>query len=261
MTAAIEFDPKMAEHTRREDMLPRRRALRHLKAVTNPRGCDITLSGAGRFGDDIVKACDPTITEIIRYGLPQRGLSREVNVWRAKNAPNLWRGARRVLAARAMGVSTFYGSLWIRKIDGQTGEITDFGLASLRVVTTAGVGFVVDAFQNLTELENMKYHGVGTGTNAESSSDTALQTELSTAYNPDSTRATGTQGEGASANIYRTVGTVTVDASAAITEHGVFSQAATGGGVLLDRSVFSAVNLAASDSIQVPYEFTLPAGG
>lgn len=218
------------------------------------------LTGHPKPGDDIVKAGDPSLREIIKHGLPQPGLSREVNVWRAKNAPNLWRGAKRVLLARQFEIATMYGALWIRKIDGRTGEITDYGLASLRVVTTAGVNAIVDAFQNTVELENFKYHGLGTGTNAEASGDTALQTELTTQYNPDSTRATGTQGEGASANIYRTVGTITVDATAAVTEHGVFTQAATGGGTLLDRSVFSAVNLAASDSLQVPYELTIPAG-
>lgn len=211
-------------------------------------------------GHDIVKAADPSLKEIIRHGMPQRGLSKEVNRWRTANAPNLWRGARRVLLARSLHLPTFYGAVWLRKIDGKTGEVTDYGLASLRVVTTAGVNAIVDAFQNTVELETFKYHGLGTGTNAESSSDTALQTELTTQYNPDSTRATGTQGEGASANIYRTVGTITVDASAAVTEHGVFTQAATGGGTLLDRSVFSVVNLAASDSLQVPYELTIPAG-
>ena len=202
---------------------------------------------------------DPSLKEIIKHGLPQRGLSREVNTWRAKNAPNLWRGARRVLAARALNLPTFYGAVWLRKITAQ-GDVTDYGLASLRVVTTAGVGYIVDAFQNLTEVENFKYHGIGTGTNAESSADTALQTELTTQYSPDNTRATGTVGEGASGNIYATTGTITVDAAATITEHGVFSQAATGGGVLLDRSVFAAVGLAASDSLQVPYQITFPAG-
>lgn len=211
-------------------------------------------------GDDIVMASDPSFKEIIRHGMPQPGLSREVNTWRAKNAPNLWRGARRVLAARALNLATFYGAVWLRKIDGQTGDVTDYGLASLRVVTTTGVGFIVDAFQNLVEAELMKFHGIGTGTNSEASSDTALQTELTTQYSPDSTRSTGTLTEGASGNIFRTVGTITVDASATITEHGIFSQAATGGGVLLDRSVFSAVGLAASDSLQVPYELTFPAG-
>lgn len=141
-----------------------------------------------------------------------------------------------------------------------SGETEDYGLVSTRVVTTAGVGAIVDAFQNSVELETLKYHGLGTGTNAEASGDTALQTELTTQYSTDNTRATGTTTEGASANIYRTVGTVTVDASAAVTEHGIFSQAATGGGTLLDRSVFSAINLANGDSLQATYELTLTAG-
>ena len=128
------------------------------------------------------------------------------------------------------------------------------------MVTDTGVAFLVDAWQNILEMEIMKYHGIGTGTNSEASSDTALQTELTTQYSPDNTRATGSTTEGASGNIYRTVGTITVDASCTITEHGVLSQAATGGGVLFDRSVFAAVGLAASDSLQIPYELTIPAG-
>ena len=48
----------------------------------------------------------------------------------------------------------------------------DYGVASYRVVTNNGVGFIVDAFQNLVEAEIMNYHGVGTGTNAEASRNT-----------------------------------------------------------------------------------------
>ena len=50
---------------------------------------------------------------------------------------------------------------------------------------------------------------------------------------------------------------MTFDATAAIVEHGIFSQAATGGGTLLDRSVFSAINVASGDSIQFTYDLTL----
>jgi hypothetical protein len=139
------------------------------------------------------------------------------------------------------------------------GGVANFGLLSERKVTTAGVAFFVDAWQNILEMEIMKYHGVGTGTNAEDNTDTALQTESTTALNPDSTRATGSLTEGASANIFRTVGTVTFDGSAAITEHGIFSQAATGGGTLWDRSVFSAINVASADSIQFTYDLTASA--
>lgn len=135
----------------------------------------------------------------------------------------------------------------------------DLGVVSRKVVTTAGVNYLVDALQNLVEPENLKFHALGTGTNAEAVGDTALQTELTTQYNPDNTRATGTTVEGASANIFRTVGTNTVDAAAAVTEHGVFS--ASSGGTLLDRSMFSVVNLASSDSLTSTFELSLSAGG
>lgn len=137
----------------------------------------------------------------------------------------------------------------------------DHGVVRRKVITTAGVGFLVDAWQNIVELENMKFHGIGTGGTAEAIGDTALVTESTTALNPDSTRATGSLTEGASANIFRSVGTLTVDAAVANTEHGLFSQAATGGGVLWDRSLYTVVNLANGDSIQITYDMTASAGG
>lgn len=124
------------------------------------------------------------------------------------------------------------------------------------LIVNAGEAFLVDAWQNSVELEIMKYHGVGTGTNAAAEGDTALQTESTTALNPDSTRATGSLTE-ASASVFRTVGTVTFDASAAITEWGLHSQAATGGGTLWSRVVFSAINVTSGDSIQFTYDLTV----
>lgn len=197
------------------------------------------------------------------HGLPQPGLDPEVNEWRQANLLNLWRGAWRVKAQQAASRVTHcpaaFGSLWGRVIRGD-GRVLDLGLMSMRVVTDAGVGFIVDAFQNLTELENMKYHGFGTGSTAEAAGQTALVTELTTQYNPDSTRPTGSTTE-AAANIYRTVATLSPDSGGtiAVTEHGVFS--ATSAGVMLDRSVFSAVNLVAgSDSLQVTYDLTFTSG-
>lgn len=166
-------------------------------------------------------------------------------------ARELIEAAREVL----VGEARLYGRLY------HQGRWYQLGLLSRKVVTNAGVNAIVDAFQNLFELENFKYHALGTGTAAESASDTALQSELTTQYNPDNTRATGTLGEGSSANIFKTVGTNSFDGSAAITEHGVFNQAATGGGVLLDRSVFAAINVVSGDQLQSTYELTLSAGG
>lgn len=168
---------------------------------------------------------------------------------------------QRTRALRALDLATANRLLVpILVQSGPAGLLEDYGVLSRRVVTTAGVGFLVDTFQNLLEPEIMKYHGIGTGTNAEAASDAALQTELTTQYNPDNTRATGSTTE-AAANIFQTVGTNTVDASVAITEHGVFSSATSGAGVLLDRSVFSALNLVSGDSLQTDYRLTLSSGG
>jgi hypothetical protein len=131
------------------------------------------------------------------------------------------------------------------------GERVDLGLVSTKVVTTAGVNFIVDAFQNLTEVENFRFHAAGTGTAAEAVGDTVLGTEVET-------RATGSTTEGASANIYRTVGTVSFTATRAITEHGIFSASTVG--VLLDRSQFAAINVINGDSIEFTYDLTFPAG-
>jgi hypothetical protein len=139
----------------------------------------------------------------------------------------------------------------------------DRGMVSRHLVTDTGVAYLVDSWQNILELETMKYHGLGTGTTAESAAQTALVTESTTALNPDSTRATGSLTEGATGNIFRTVGTLTFDTTAAITEHGLFSQAATGGGTMWDRSMFSGstINVASGDSIQTQYDMTASSGG
>lgn len=225
------------------------------------QGRELLALPAAQLVDEATRLSgDMGLREILHDGAPHPGLSAEVNAWRTRNLPNLWRGARRVLTARALGIPTMYGALWLTVIRAN-GDRTDLGLASLRVVTTAGCGFIVDAWQNIVELEIMKYHALGTGTNAEASSDTALQTELTTQYSPSSTRATGSLGEGASGNIFATTGTNTSSTNGvAVTEHGVLSQAATGGGVLLDRSVFSVVTLNTNDSLQTPYQFTQVAG-
>lgn len=199
------------------------------------------------------------VSEIAHHGLPRKGLDERVNRWRTRNFRHLMRGVRRVLLARALNLPTFYGSLYITHIKGD-GEVLNLGLASMRVVTTAGVGFLVDALQGSVEPEILRYHGVGTGTNAEASGDTALQTESTSILNPNDTRATGSLTEGASANIFRTVGTVTFDGSGAITEHGIFSTSGTGTGVLLDRSVFAAVNVVSTDTFAFTYDLTIPAG-
>lgn len=133
------------------------------------------------------------------------------------------------------------------------GTRVDFGVVGYRVVTSAFVNFMVDQMQaESTQWGDFKYHDSGVGTTAENSSDTDIETT------DGESRATGTQTEGASANIYASVGTISYTTTKAITEHGLFSQST--GTTLLDRTVFSAINVVSGDSIQFTYELTVSAG-
>lgn len=161
-----------------------------------------------------------------------------------------------IFGSGVLGVGRLYASV-IRA----DGSVEHLGLLSTKVVTDAGVAYIVDDWDGgANTIDLFNFHGCGTGTNAEAVGDTALQTESTTILNPDNTRATGTKSQPA-ANQARTVGTLTFDGAGAITEHGIFTQAATGGGTLLDRSVFSAINVANLDSIQFTYTLTLSSGG
>jgi hypothetical protein len=120
-------------------------------------------------------------------------------------------------------------------------------------VTDAFVAFVVDQLQTETSVfGDFKFHDSGVGTTAENAANTAIETTDGEA------RATGTQTESA-ANAYRSVGTISYTTTKAITEHGLFNDVSAG--TLMDRSVFTAVNVVNGDSIQFTYTLTLTAGG
>ena len=133
------------------------------------------------------------------------------------------------------------------------GTVVKYGVLSRRVVTSAFVNFVVDQLQTETSVfGDFKYHDSGIGTTAEASGDTGIETS------DGESRATGTQTESA-ANAYRSVGTISYTTTKAITEHGLFNDPSAG--TLMDRSVFSAINVVNGDSIQFTYTLTLTAGG
>lgn len=184
--------------------------------------------------------------DVLRYTQPQnfRAVAKEY---------------AKIALARRLGIPTFFGQLFV-KVLRNDGRVEDHGLVSLRVVTDTGVAFIVDSFQGTVEPEVMKYHGIGTGSTGELQTESALVTELTTQYIVNSTRATGSTTEFA-ANVYQTVGVNTVDAAVVLREHGVFSQAAVPGGVMIDRSLYAAVNLEANDSIQTDYRLTFAANG
>jgi hypothetical protein len=212
-----------------------------------------TVIRAEREGLQLAPAWQP-IPVGLSWSRHLRSLSLELGLRVRVAAKGAWRGI--VFGSGVFGVGRLYAT--VHRADGRVERL---GLIATKLVTDAGVAFLVDDWDaNGQDLTNLNYHGCGTGTTAEAQGDTALVTESTTALNPDSTRAGGTRSQPA-ANQYRTIGTLTFDATAAVTEHGIFSQAATGGGTLWDRSVFSAINVASGDSIQFTYTCTVSAGG
>jgi len=152
-----------------------------------------------------------------------------------------------------LGVLTAYGELRAVHVKAD-GTRIDRGLLGVRVVTDAGVAFLVDDWDDdTTDITTMNFHDSGTGSTAENASDTTLDTQAG-----PTTRATGTKSQ-PSANVLRSVGTINYTGSLAIVEHGLFNQSAQGG-TLWDRTVFSAINVANGDSIEFTYDCTLTAG-
>ncbi len=171
--------------------------------------------------------------------------------WKLRNLPHLLR-AWRVPLALALRIPTRYGTLRARVFKSD-GRVIDYGLVSMRVVTDAFVAFVVDQLQTETSVfGDFKYHDSGVGTTNEAVGDTDIETT------DGESRVTGTQTEGATANIYKSVGTIAYTSTKAITEHGLFN--ASTGVTLMDRTEFSIINVVNGDSIEFTYELTLTAG-
>jgi len=219
------------------------------------------------MGGDTRPRGELTAVFISRNGFYANGMPRELPLRRRLHGQRLEASLRLRLAAKGfwrgltqgrgvIGVGRLYASVIRAK-----GGVEHLGLISTKVVTNAAVAYIVDDWDGgANTIDLFNFHGVGTGGTAEAVGDTALVTESTTVLNPDSTRATGTKSQ-PSANIARSVGVVTFDGAAAITEHGIFTQAATGGGTLLDRSLFAAINVVSLDSIQFTYDLTFSAGG
>jgi len=226
-----------------------------VERIPNPRPTDRRLS----------------LAELRYHGLPRAGQPTHVREWKTRQAGEFLHGLAGVKAAhkvaRRHGLMAPYGLLWLNKITAQ-GEQTDYGLVSCKIITTDGVDYIANAFAATASytISNFNFHGLGTGATAAVVGDRALGTELTTQYQTDNTRpASGSRTKGGT-GIYTSVGTVTVDASVSATEWGLFTQAATGAqsqpaNSMLDRVVYSVVNLASGDSLQATFTLTFPNGG
>lgn len=127
------------------------------------------------------------------------------------------------------------------------GNLEDFREVK-NVVVTAGKNYLAAWLAAASQASPfMQYLALGTGTTAATTSDTALETELST-------RVAGTISS--STNVWQNTATFGAGVNTgAITEAGIFS--ASSGGTMLARQVFAVINKGAASSLTVTWSITI----
>ena len=151
------------------------------------------------------------------------------------------------------GVTPLSATLSIR-IFRRDGSVEDRGIVSIHQVTDDFVGLLVDTLQGLgSDWDAFKYHDSGEDNTAEDATDSVLGSPCG------DSRDAGTQTEGATANIYKSAATHTYAGTYTIVEHGLFNASANG--ILMDRSVFTAVGVESGDKIEFTYQLTCTSGG
>jgi len=183
-----------------------------------------------------------------RVRAPRPGLRWKLGNWRA-----ILPGLLRWYVSKMTGAFSALGTLHAVLIKGN-GERVNYGLVSTKLVTTAFVEYVVDQLTaEDSAFGDFKFHDSGIGVTGAAIGDTDIETT------DGESRVTGDQGEGASGEIYKSIGTITYSTTKAITEHGLFNIVT--GGIMMDHHVFSAINVVDTDSIQFTFELTCAAGG
>lgn len=165
---------------------------------------------------------------------------------------NLWPyGLEGLFGGKLSARSNLFMRVLRNDADGNTIEIEDFGLVGTKLVTQQFVQHIIDTLQSSdSTFSDYKYHVTGTGAGGETNTDD------DTTFTSISSTEVGTQIEGATANIYKSVATITPGA-ATYREHGIFNHATPASGLLLDRTVHGTQVLGATDSIEYTYELTI----
>jgi len=174
-------------------------------------------------------------------------------LWKLSNFENVWAGTWRHALAKTLKMNHMLGTLHAVLVKGDGARI-NYGLVSTQLVTDAFVEFMVDELQAETSVwGDFKFHDSGVGVTGAAVGDTDIETT------DGESRSTGTQIEGATAEIYKSVGTIAYTTTKAITEHGLLSIVT--GGTLMDRHVFAAINVVNGDSVEFTFQLTCASGG
>ena len=156
-------------------------------------------------------------------------------------------------ATKPYGVLEMFGFLRMRIKRYATGEWEDYGVVSVKKVTTAFANYVVDSLQNSTSepLDAFEWHDMGDDNTAEANTHTALQNSRETRIQNDGGGENG-------ANIYQSTATINASAGYTVEEHGIFS--AESAGTMMDRNlVANAPVVITNDSVEFTYELTVNA--
>jgi hypothetical protein len=220
---------------------------------------DSALPGAAGSLDAVLIRADGSHRDLGCLSKRPRLLGRPIQWWRA-----LWKTLRdKGIIPISMGFAAFLSLYGVVDHPEKMLELfrdprvhgVFFGTVGL--VVTGGANFLAADFasgQASPRISSMNFHDSGTGTLAETSTDSGLSAQAG-----PTTRATGTQSSPAT-NQYRTAGTITYTGALAITEWALFNQAAQGG-TMWDHRVFGAINVASGDSVQFTYTLQINAGG
>lgn len=123
------------------------------------------------------------------------------------------------------------------------------------LVTDVGCAHIADQLASSQDESAMSHMAVGTGNTAAAAGDTTLDTELDR-----NALDSFVQGAGASDHtVIYTASWAAGDGTGAIVEAGIFNDGAAG--TLLARTVFSVVNKAAGDTLQITWTLSIADDG
>ncbi len=134
------------------------------------------------------------------------------------------------------------------------GHWTDYAMRS-NLVTNAGLGEVTNLMGNVSSPTAFGYIAVGTGTTAAAAGNTALETEVATSGLSRAASTNTRQTTTTTNDTAQFLKSFSVTGSVAVTESGVLNAASSG--VLLCRQVFSAINVANGDTLQITWKVVL----
>jgi len=180
------------------------------------------------------------IARKVRSGIVPEGVSTD-EIWEA------------LKATRPIAAVEVFGFLYAKVFNKDGTLRKDMGLVGVKEVTTAFAEHLVDVMCSSGEnLNEYTFHRMGSGSTAETDTETALVTS-------ECTCLSGAGTHGATSNIYQCVCTLTATTTFGCREHALFDTVTSGH--MLDRSLVTNIALETDDEVEWTYALTVNAGG